>query len=151
MQSSEQNAKVTTDITSSEAKRDPCDPKVTGRTAIQLPHLKETFTSAADRQASVGKYKVCVLPLHYHVAVTYPQMRFALDKPFLLSVRERDVYDILGRPEKFATFIHWPGSARKPWNHWNELCRTTFDKIWWQAHDDYVAENPMKKKINMFC
>lgn len=130
---------------------DPCDRRVTGRVPIRRPlmELKETFTPEEEKQT--GSFKVCILPLQYHVAVTYSQIRPVIDEPHLFAVREADVYEIIGRPEKYATFVHWPGSVRKPWNHWNELCRTYYDEIWWTAYDEYVVGNPSKIHVNMVC
>ncbi|CAD7926019.1 unnamed protein product [Amoebophrya sp. A120] len=93
------------------------------------------------------QYKVCVLSLEYHLAVTYPAVHKLVRYPDRFADSAELVYKVLAQVEQHAKLLHWPGERRKPWMHWSQVARTPYDALWWieyqnVEHMDRRTANP---------
>ncbi|CAJ1340358.1 unnamed protein product [Effrenium voratum] len=119
-----------------------------------MPALSPGLEPSATAAQALGL--VCVLPPRYDFCVSYPALVAAMDSP---DFQEAELAVQFPQPGETASaadsdadsgggfrgllrarLLHWTGPRRKPWMHYLSLARTTFDKLWWSAHEDLCRE-----------
>ncbi|CAD7923192.1 unnamed protein product [Amoebophrya sp. A25] len=118
---------------------------------------KISDSNPSSSGASTSSYKICVLPLEYHFAVTYPQVHRLVRYPKRYSNSADLVYKVVSRVETHAKLLHWPGEKRKPWMHYSQVARTPYDSLWWveyenlENHDRILSAERQQPTIQFNC
>ena len=105
---------------------------------------------------------LCILPPRYDFCVSYPALVAGMDSP---EFQEAELAVQFAQPGERplsnnlkgllrARLLHWTGPRRKPWMHYLSLARTTFDSLWWQAHEELcllAAQQPGMQPCAFDC